>query len=83
MNKTILSTVNGYKLIVNDGMYYIEDEYDDVLDYMNTFVTAEQVCDELKRWRIECDADNKFMLEIENEFIKVLENIILISNLVV
>lgn len=76
MNKNILSEVNGYKLIEDNGFYYISDANGEILDYTFVSGTAKEVMDELNRWRNECDYNNKFMLQIENEFIKVLENVV-------
>ena len=75
MAKNILSEVNGYKLIEDNGFYYIVDVSCEVLDYTFVSGTAKEVAKELNRWRNELDYNNKFMLQIENEFIKVLENI--------
>ena len=73
--KTVLSEVNGYKLIEDNGFYYIVDVSCEVLDYTFVSGTAKEVMDELNRWRNELDYNNEFMLQIENEFIKVLENV--------
>lgn len=40
---------------------------------VNQFGTIEEVLKELKRWKNEVDSDNKYMLDIENHFIQILE----------
>lgn len=70
-NKTVVSEVNGYKLINDNGFYYIGE----ILNYTFVSGTAKEVMDELNRWRNELDYNNEFMLQIENEFIKVLEDV--------
>lgn len=74
-NKTVVSEVNGYKLINDNGFYYILDAEGEILDYTFVSGTAKEVTEELNRWRNEVDYNNKFMLQVENEFIKVLEDI--------
>lgn len=56
-----------YELCENDGFYFIEG-----LDYTNMTGTREEVKQELLRWKSEVDMNNKYMLDMENHFIKAL-----------
>lgn len=68
--KEVLAKYNNYTLCREGDFYFIDE-----LDMVNIRGTKEEVIEELKRWSIEVDSNNKLMLEMENSFINVLENI--------
>lgn len=66
MNK-VISKYENYELCENEGFYFIKG-----LDYVNMSGTKEEIKQELLRWANEVDMNNKYMLDMENHFIKAL-----------
>jgi hypothetical protein len=64
----------------HDFRLYKEDDFYKVVtpngkSMVNASGTKKEVTAELKRWKDEVDYNNRFMLEVENYFIKILEKI--------
>ncbi len=67
--KVILDNYKNLSLCKEGNFYYIIG-----LNYINLVGTKNEVLKELKRWKKEIDNNNEYMLNIENHFIKILEN---------
>ena len=65
---SILSHYKGFVLCRNKDFYFIKG-----IDYADVGGTKEYILKELKRWKNEVDSNNKYMLDIENHFIQILE----------
>lgn len=68
--KRLLAAVNGYRLYREGEFYQVESIRGESM--VNTSGTKCEVRQEMERWKDEIDANNPFMLEIENAFILAL-----------
>lgn len=68
-NKTTIKTVDGFTLVKTGENFYQMSSPEGVF---NTSGSKEEMIEELNRWKIECDHNNEFMINIEDQFIKAL-----------
>lgn len=66
----ILKSINGFMLVKDKDFYCLMDSTGNTM--VNTSGTREKLLAELNRFKNEIDYNNTFMLEVENEFIKIL-----------
>lgn len=71
--KRLILEIEGFKLYEEYGAFYIE--LPDGGTLINLFGSKEGLITELIRWKTEIDYNNPFMLNIEDKFINILENI--------
>ncbi len=70
-NYEVIGKIYDMNLCKKDDFYFIRKNNGFILDVSGT---KEEVKEELKRWHNEIDLDNNYMREIEEHFIKILEN---------
>lgn len=67
-NIIILNSYKGFTLCKENDFYFILG-----MNYIDLKGKRENILKELKRWKIEVDNNNEYMLDIENHFINILE----------
>lgn len=73
--KNLLAYKNNHYLFTNGEYFWFTTDYTGKRWNVNQFGTKQEVLDELNRWKIEVDQNNPYMLEVENNFINVLESL--------
>lgn len=71
MKKEHMVSINKFTLWRGGAFYFIELPNGDTM--VNLSGSKEELIEELERWKREVDYNNKFMLDIEDKFIKFLE----------
>ena len=71
MKKEHMVSINKFTLWRGGVFYFIELPNGDTM--VNLSGTREELIEELERWKNEVDYNNKFMLDIEDKFIKFLK----------
>lgn len=71
MKKEHMVSVNKFTLWREGEFYFIELPNGDTM--VNLAGTKEGLIEELERWKREVDYNNKFMLDIEDKFIRFLK----------
>lgn len=68
----ILAIKNGFKLYQSGDFCYIKTPEGRTM--VNISGSREKVANELKRWKRQIDYNNRFMLEVENAFLDILNS---------
>ena len=71
MKKEHMVSINKFTLWKEGEFYFIELPNGDTM--VNLSGSKTELINELERWKVEVDYNNKFMLDIEDKFIKFLE----------